>query len=128
MRSPRQILGHAVEEIALSYLHNAGLVLEKSNYFCQGGEIDLIMRDKDVLVFIEVRYRQDDDYGSAVESVTKSKQRKIIKAAKMYLQEKKLWDEVNCRFDVVVVQDKHDAAINNRKISWLKDAFWAAAW
>lgn len=120
MLSPTQKFGRDIEALARAYLIEAGLKFVESNYFCNGGEIDLIMRDNDVLIFVEVRYRHDDNYGGAVESVTKSKQRKIIKAAKVYLQEHKLWDKVSCRFDVLVMQDYG----GSRKIVWLKDAFW----
>jgi putative endonuclease len=131
MVSPKQKFGHEIEELALNYLLGSGLNLETTNYFCQGGEIDIIMKDNDILVFVEVRYRQDNDYGGAVASITKGKRSKIIKAAKVYLQEKNLWDKVLCRFDVLLVQDhQQQDCLNNvndegaRKILWLKDAFW----
>lgn len=120
MFSAKQKLGRGVEDAVRSYLIGAGLKFVAANYVCVGGEIDLIMQDGDNLVFVEVRYRQDDDYGGAVASVTKSKQHKIIHTAKMYLQENDLWDKVPCRFDVVVMQN----AGENQEICWLKDAFW----
>lgn len=124
MFSPKQKIGHEVEEMAQAYLINAGLKVVATNYFYQGGEIDLIMKDADILVFVEVRYRQNEDYGGAVASITKKKQLKIVKTAKIYLQEKKLWDKVFCRFDVVVVQDNN----GKRTMHWLKGAFGAAVW
>lgn len=124
MFSPKQKIGHEVEEMVQAYLIDSGLKAVTTNYFCQGGEIDLIMRDTDVLVFVEVRYRQNEDYGGAVASITKRKQLKIVKAAKVYLQEKNLWDKVFCRFDVVVVRDNN----GERTMHWLKDAFWVSGW
>lgn len=71
-----------------------GLVLITANYQCKCGEIDLIMRDGEVLVFVEVRYRKISDYGDGVSSVNKAKQRKIIKATNNYLLANKIFDKV----------------------------------
>ena len=128
MFSPKQKFGREIEELARAYLLEAGLRCVNSNYSCSAGEIDLVMQDNDTLVFVEVRYRQDDDYGGAVASITKSKQRKIIHAAKTYLQEQNLWDKVVCRFDVLVVQDGCGCDHGARQIHWLKDAFWVSGW
>jgi putative endonuclease len=68
---------------------------------------------------VEVRYRKKARLGSGIESVTKSKQQKIIRAAKYYLLENKLFNKVNCRFDVIASWP-NDA----QKIQWVKDAFW----
>lgn len=76
------------------------------------------MQDSDTLVFVEVRYRKTDTYGSAVESVTSSKQNRLIAAAKHFLQ-KNGYDSP-CRFDVVGISGQPNA-----KIEWIKDAFQA---
>lgn len=119
--SATQRLGRAIEAQVCSYLMQRGLKLVVANYNCRVGEIDLVMQDRDSLVFVEVRYRQDDDYGGALESITKSKRRKIVCAAKYYLLEHDLWEKAPCRFDVVIVR----AGCEQEKIVWLKDAFWA---
>ena len=89
------------------------------NYHGKYGEIDLIMRDKKTLVFIEVRYRNSSAFGGAEASVTPQKQQKIIRTAQQYLQQH-YRSEPECRMDVVAI-DK------NNKINWLKNAFEATA-
>lgn len=108
--------GLQAEILACEYLSAQGLKLITRNYRVSCGEIDLIMWDNDYLVFIEVRFRQDTDYGSGIETITKSKQNRIIKAALFYLQQEKLLDKVLCRFDVIGM----GAA---EKIEWIKNAF-----
>lgn len=115
--SSRQI-GTACEQEACDYLILQGLKLIEKNYRCELGEIDLIMQDQDARVFIEVRYRRQEDYGDALESVTPRKQRKIIRTAQYYLQKNDLYDKIPCRFDVIA----HDS--DPKKIQWIKDAFW----
>ena len=115
-----KFLGDYWENVAEKYLHNKSLKTVKRNYFCKMGEIDLIMRDNGILMFVEVKYRKNDDWVSAAESVTKSKQRKIIKAAQMFLLQNKKYKEMNCRFDVVSIQgEKKEPVIN-----WIKNAFY----
>jgi len=109
-------IGHAKESEASLYLQAQGLKLVLANYSCKYGEIDLIMQDKEELVFVEVRYRQSDDYGDGSDSVTQEKQRRVIRAAKFYLCERDLYDRIACRFDVV--------ASGPREMLWIKDAFW----
>ncbi|MBN2689108.1 MAG: YraN family protein [Gammaproteobacteria bacterium] len=115
-----RIFGEQQEEKAASYLKQHGLELIEHNFQCKCGEIDLIMRDQDYLVFVEVRFRKRDKYGDGADSVTPNKQRKIIRTAKFYLQQKKLYGKCPCRFDVVSVKNKE----NNNKYHWIKDAFW----
>ena len=115
--SSRQI-GAAIEQDVCYYLAQQGLKPIVSNYSCKLGEIDLIMQDQDVRVFIEVRYRSQEDYGDALESVTPRKQRKIIRTAQYYLQENNLYDKIPCRFDVIAYDQ------DPKKIQWIKDAFW----
>jgi putative endonuclease len=112
-------IGHQVESCACHYLESNGLRLVDKNFSCKIGEIDLIMRDGETLVFVEVRYRAKAKYGDSLASITRSKQNKIIRAAKYYLQQNDLYDKVPCRFDVIAV----DEQINNQVI-WIKDAFW----
>jgi len=107
-------VGSAKEETARRYLEAQGLWLETRNYRCRQGEIDLIMRDGDCLVFVEVRYRRNARFGGAVESITGTKQRRIIAAAQHYLQRHPT--RLDCRFDVLAMTGGDD-------VQWLKNAF-----
>lgn len=111
-----QKTGQQAENIACQYLQKQGCRLVTRNYLCKVGEIDLIMQDKAYLVFVEVRYRHVSAYGSGIESITKSKQSKLIKAANYYLQKNALLNKINCRFDIVAVDE-------TSTIKWLKNAF-----
>ncbi len=115
----RQQIGKDAEHYACEYLQTKGLGLIIRNYHCYHGEIDLIMQDKDDIVFVEVRSRSRSDYGSALESINKSKQKKLIKTAIHFLQCKKWLHRVNSRFDVIAIQ------LNNgsRQLDWIKNAF-----
>lgn len=112
-------VGQKQEVQACDYLIAHGLQLITQNYRCKLGEIDIIMQDKDTLVFIEVRHRKQNDYVSGIESINISKQRKIIKAAKYYLLTHKLTNKFSCRFDVVISEH-----IDKQQFLWIKDAFW----
>lgn len=108
--------GRQAEKVAQAYLEARQLYLIDRNYSCRYGEIDLIMQDKKILVFIEVRSRQTSAYGSSIETVDPHKQSRIIRSASHYLQSKHLYDQVDCRFDVVGLNK-----VGN--IVWIKDAF-----
>jgi len=112
-------IGKEIEDLVSSYLQQRGLKLVEVNYRCKVGEIDLIMNDNEILVFVEVRYRKDSDYGGGLATVTKYKQNKIKRAATLYLLENNIYDKVPCRFDVVAVSGRL-----HKKINWVKDAFW----
>jgi putative endonuclease len=111
--------GNAAETRALSYLENRGLRLLQRNYRSRGGEIDLIMQQDDTLVFVEVRYRKSSLFGSAAESVTRAKQRKLISTASQFLQTRGL--DTPCRFDVVGISGPHQT-----EIEWIRNAFQGA--
>lgn len=119
MQTNTRTIGFEIEKKARDYLEAQRLVFKQSNYLCQLGEIDLIMEDKEVLVFIEVRFREGNDYGGALASVSRGKQTKIIRTAKLYLLENKLYDKVYCRFDVITGEHIHDTL----QIEWYKNAF-----
>ena len=103
--------GNASEKLACKFLTDRGLSLVVTNYHSRFGEIDLIMKDKDVLVFVEVRYRKSNTFGGAAISITPAKQRKITLTAMQFLQKNKKTD-VMCRFDVV--------ALDEGKTEWIK--------
>jgi putative endonuclease len=115
----RQLIGQQGERTAERYLLEQGLRLVTRNYRCQSGEIDLIMRDGDTLVFVEVRQRKSSDYGSPLETVSVAKQRKILSASQHYLQSEKISSRQAMRFDVVgVIHDGKQA-----RIDWVRNAF-----
>ena len=93
--------GSRWEDAVLAYLERAGLALIARNFTCRYGEIDLIMRDRDQIAFIEVRYRGDDMHGDGTVSVGAGKQAKIARAAAVYLQRNPVLATMTCRFDVV---------------------------
>lgn len=109
------IRGKNAEDQALDFLIDKGLKLIARNYRCKQGELDLIMRDQQSLVIIEVRYRKSDVYGSALESITPSKQAKIIAATQHYLSTLTA-NSPMMRFDVVAIS-------GDRTINWIKNAF-----
>lgn len=96
-------------------------MLIEQNYLTKMGEVDIIMQDKsdDTLVFVEVRYRKNSHFVSAVESVTRDKQRKLIRTANHYLQSHPEYQNFVCRFDVVGVESDLKYPI----INWIKNAF-----
>lgn len=93
--------GEAIERLAAAWLAERGLVLLASNQHAKGGELDLVMRDGDTLVFVEVRHRADNRHGHPLETITPVKQRRLIKAARFYLHRNRL--SCPCRFDVLAV-------------------------
>ncbi len=110
----KQLLGKFAETRAENLLKSAGLSIEARNWRCRQGEIDLIARDGDVLVFVEVRSRKRGDYGSAADSITTAKQRRVIASARQYLA--RLGKLPACRFDVVTLDEGRDPV-------WIKSAF-----
>ncbi len=116
--STRELGGHW-ENAAESFLHRRGLTTKKRNFYSRFGEIDLIMRDRDVLVFVEVRFRGDDRYGSGAETVTVRKQAKLARAAMFFLSLNPHYSQKPCRFDVISVGTRRGKTIFN----WIKNAF-----
>lgn len=107
--------GKDAEQLACEFLQQNGLLLICRNYCCRLGEIDLIMQDDETLVMVEVRYRNSDKYGSALESVTRKKQQRIISAAQTYLSEEKIYNSP-IRFDVIAIS-------GNNPLQWITNAF-----
>ena len=97
-----KLYGKTGEEIAQSYLEQKKYKLLAANFSCKGGELDLVMRDKKTVVFVEVKRRFSDAYGTPAEAVTRTKQRRIALAAQVYLLQNDLTDEP-VRFDIVEV-------------------------
>ena len=107
--------------MALDHLKQQGLSLIEQNYLTKLGEIDIIMLDKiaDTLVFVEVRYRKSNNYGTAIETVTRSKQQKLMRTAQQYLQKHPTYQHFLCRFDVVGVESD----LKYPTITWIQSAF-----
>jgi putative endonuclease len=99
---PRQSLGILGESLACAELSRRGYVILARRYRTRLGEIDIVARDGEVIVFIEVKARDGNDFGGGAESVTRWKQRRIAKMAMDFLARHRLHDRP-CRFDVVAV-------------------------
>ena len=118
--------GEYTENLACQYLENKGFKLIEKNFNCRLGEIDLIMKDKDSLVFVEVRYRRSNNFGSGAESITISKQSKLIKTASLYLQQHAKLNQYPARFDIVSISGFIETDnINNIDFDWIENAFGA---
>lgn len=108
-------IGQKAEEIACRHLEQHNLVLLTKNFQCRLGEIDLIMRDKDTIVFVEVRRRQKQQFGSGTESIHIHKQRRLIITAQQWLAQHAA-NACVCRFDVVSID-------RDWAITWIRHAF-----
>lgn len=101
MTNKRQT-GKEYEEIAIKYLREKGYFIIEKNFQVKQAEIDIIARDGDTIVFVEVKYRAGSGSGNPLEAVTLSKQRKISKAALFYMNYNKISpDNTSIRFDVI---------------------------
>ena len=117
------VKGQKSELQAEQFLKSQGLTLIERNYRCKLGEIDLIMRQGETLVFVEVRFRKRQSYGSASETVDRRKQQKLIRAAQHYLQVQFNGKEPACRFDVVGIKGNQTPQSEQNPIEWLPNAF-----
>jgi len=102
--------GRLAEDRALAYLQTQGLVLIKRNFRSRRGEIDLIMRDADTLVFVEVRQRRSREFGDAAASITAVKRARLGRCAEFFLQ--RYPSASSCRFDAV--------CIDGEALTWLR--------
>ncbi len=125
-QSAKQVTGSKFEQIAELHLHKEGLHTLVKNFRCTMGEIDLIMLDRDTLVFVEVRYRNDISHGNPVETITRSKQRKIVRTAHAYLKATRKHN-TPCRFDVVGITKNNESNENRDllNIDWIPGAFYS---
>jgi len=118
--APRRDIGARAEELAAAYLVARGLIVVTRNFRTRRGEIDIIARDRDTLVFVEVRLRSRATFGGAASSITPAKQARLLAAARGYLA--KLGREPPCRFDAILL-DRLDPAT----IVWERDILDADA-
>lgn len=115
----RRRKGNRFEELARSWLEARGLELLQCNYRCKLGEIDLVMRERDALVFVEVRFRSDRSQVPPCETVDHRKQQKLRRTASHYLLWNRAFAQLPCRFDVLGI-----SAIDGRlQYEWIRDAF-----
>lgn len=125
--APRAPVGRRAEELARAYLEARGLRTLTRNYRCPPGEVDLVMRDDTVTVFVEVRYRRRTDFGSGAESVDARKRRRLAAAALHYLQRHPEAARGPSRFDVVSLSGTAPGADprsgRGPEILWIRDAF-----
>lgn len=115
LKSNTRNTGTSYERKVAEYLEQQGLVILKHNYRCRQGEIDLIARDKEYLVFVEVKYRSQNRAGYSLDAVNPAKQKKISKVARYFLAAEYHCTEIPCRFDVI--------GIDGGCLHWIKDAF-----
>ena len=111
--------GPWAEELALTYLRDQGLKLRTANYRCRLGEIDLVMEEGEILVFVEVRYRSRPDFGQAFETVGARKRARLLSTAARYLQNNPGAAGRPCRFDVVSVSGRTE----DPQLCWIPRAF-----
>jgi len=122
---PRRGLGRSTEEAAAAFLADRGLTVVARNVRLAEGEIDLVCRDGDTWVFVEVKSRRAAWGDSAAAAVTRDKQRRLARLARHYLKCKRL-GSTTCRFDVVAVTVAPDGGV--AEIRHLRDAFEGGAW
>jgi putative endonuclease len=109
--------GLAAEDLACQYLCQQGLRLIERNFRCRVGELDLIMEDGTDLVFVEVRSRHNNRYGTPAETITPVKRRRLVRTALFFLQQRRL--DAPCRFDIIAISQ----ASGKPKLEWIKNAF-----
>ena len=110
--------GQAAERLARGHLEQHGLDFCACNYRCRLGEIDLVMQQQQTLVFVEVRYRQHQQYGGAIQSITPTKQQHLIAAAHHYLQAHYVGNNwPACRFDLVAIGPR----LTSLHLRWLQN-------
>lgn len=113
-------IGTEYESLASQYLIKKGHELIFMNYRIKTGEVDLITKDENYLVFTEVKYRRNNKMGTALEAVDRKKQRKIIRTAMHFLLSNGYPCDTPCRFDVIAIEDGH--------INHIENAFEVETW
>lgn len=113
--TPRRATGDRFEAAARQFLEARGLRVVQVNFLCRHGEIDLVMRDGDTVVFVEVRYRRGGAFGGAAASVTAAKRRRLISAAHIWMAGRPRDARRPCRFDVI--------AFEGERAEWIRNAF-----
>ncbi|SFH61801.1 putative endonuclease [Pseudobutyrivibrio sp. OR37] len=111
MNSRKQ--GNDFEKLAANFLKTQGMTILKLNFYCKMGEVDIIAKDEEYLVFVEVKYRKSSAKGSGFEAVNFNKMRKISRVADYYMFSHHYSGDTNVRFDVVVIEEGHLKHLKN---------------
>ena len=114
-------LGRAAEDQALEELSAAGLQFLARNFRCRLGEIDLVMRDGDMLVFVEVRARSNTSFGSAAETVSAAKRHRLCASAGLFLAWHPALQHLPVRFDLFAVDGAHGTTTS--RATWIRGIF-----
>jgi len=117
----KHAVGRRYEGVAARYLASRGITILEQNIYSRGGEIDLIGRDGDYLVFFEVRYRGAGSLVDPASSITRRKQVRLLRAASFYLHRNGLWNQAS-RIDVVAITP---GTSHKYRIQWIKNAIQA---
>ncbi len=113
----RRATGSKYETLASQHLTRQGLMLIEQNFTTKFGEIDLVMRNKETIVFVEVKYRKEQQFGHAAEFVNYQKRKKLIRTATIWLNKNGFSPQSTCfRFDVVAIHQE------GNDINWIKNA------
>ena len=107
--------GSRYEECAAAFLEERGICILERNFRCGQGEIDLIGREENTIVFFEVKYRKTNSWGNPAEAVDTRKQCRISRAADVYRKRENLYGDISFRFDVIAILDG--------EITWYRNAF-----
>jgi putative endonuclease len=114
-------IGKRAENIAADHLAKHNVKLTSRNFHCRFGEIDLIGLEQEILLFIEVRYRKNEHYLAAVETIDQHKCKKIVITSEYYLNKHKKYQSYFCRYDVITLTGELEKPV----IEWIKNAFQA---
>ena len=118
MTRSRYDKGQAGEDTAVDFLASRGMKIVERNFRCPPGEIDIIGKDGETIVFVEVRSRQAKGFGTPEESITVVKRTRLIRVAQWYLKKYRLFN-TSARFDVVTIRWEGE----NPEIKWIVNAF-----
>ena len=106
--------------MAARYLHRQGLEVLVERYRCRAGEIDIVCRQRELLVIVEVRYRGAGSLSRAIETVDYRKRQRIVRATQHFLLRHPGWQRAPVRFDVVAIDGHHDGEL---RVEWVQSAF-----
>lgn len=119
MSNNKQFIGQLGEAQAVQHLKQAGLAILERNYRCSLGEMDIIAKDQDALVFIEVRTRSSGKLGWGEESITPQKRARLYRIATHYLKYKNYKQWPLLRFDVIAIRSK-DSVGKDSELVWIR--------
>lgn len=112
----KRVQGEYFEKLALDFLEKEGFSLLDKNFYCKYGEIDIILRKSDLIVFVEVKQRSSKNFGSGFEAISSTKQKRMYLTAQTFLYKHNL-KNFNFRFDAVVFDE-------NNRYNWIKNIMW----